>query len=124
MTAIRPWLVRHLVCPRDKRRLVVRSESLACDANHEYPVVDGIPILLLAEARQTHPAAFRSLEAAAESDHSAQDSCQTIAGHVDPFVQAEIVGTNGLMFRALRGRLRDYPIPTLRLPPVEEGVAF
>ena len=123
MKPIPPWLARQLVCPRDKRRLMVRSESLACDASHEYPVVDEIPILLLAEASQTHPGAFRSLEAAAASDHSAQDSCQTAPGHVDPFVQAEIVGTNGRMFRSLRGRLPDYPIPTLRLPPVKNGAA-
>src|SRR5436309_12876007 len=123
MKPIPPWLARHLVCPRDKRRLVVKDESLACDANHEYPVIGGIPILLLAEARQTHAAAFRSLDAVAETDYGAGGPRETSSGTVDPFVQTEIVGTNGRMFRSLRGRLPTYPIPTLRLRSVKDRAA-
>jgi SAM-dependent methyltransferase len=77
--------------------------------------------MLLSEAEQTHPAAFRSLEPGAGADCTARESDESRAGIVDHFVQAEIVGTNGLMFRSLRGRLRDYPIPTLRLPPPQLG---
>jgi SAM-dependent methyltransferase/uncharacterized protein YbaR (Trm112 family) len=123
MTAIDPWLARHLVCPRDKRGLVLNSQSLECSAGHRYRVVGGIPIMLLAEVRQTHAAASGSLEPTAETDCSTRDSREMAGERVDPFVQAEIVGTNGLMFRSLRGRLPDYPIPTLRLSPVEDGAA-
>src|SRR5947207_2635099 len=39
MTAIDPWLARHLVCPRDKRGLVPNSQSLECSAGHGYRAI-------------------------------------------------------------------------------------
>jgi SAM-dependent methyltransferase len=36
---------------------------------------------------------------------------------VDPYVQTAVAGTNGLMYVSLVGRLSEYPIPTLNLPP-------
>jgi SAM-dependent methyltransferase len=45
---------------------------------------------------------------------------------VDPFVQEQIVHTNGLLYRPLVGRLPRYPIPRLRLPDVhpDQRVSF
>jgi SAM-dependent methyltransferase len=36
---------------------------------------------------------------------------------IHPFVQTAVASTNGLLYRQAVGKLRRYPIPTLRLPP-------
>jgi SAM-dependent methyltransferase len=38
-------------------------------------------------------------------------------GEIDPFVQRTIAATNGNMYADLVGKLKEYPIPDLRLPP-------
>ena len=38
---------RELACPRDRTRLEVRGETLVCEQGHEYPYVDGIPVLVV-----------------------------------------------------------------------------
>lgn len=109
------WLLEHLVCPRDGARLVEMGASLVCQWHHSYPVVDGIPVLLVPEASPT-------IEVASD----ALDSIRTIVRHgfstasrpaVDPFVQAAIIGTCGNLYRAVVGRLPRYPIPQIPLPP-------
>lgn len=124
-SAFDPWLVQQLVCPRDKQRLVLGANSLMCSAHHEYPIVDGIAVLLLAEAKQTHPAASQSLQAVRESIGCPLPQQRLPQSFVDAFVQREIAGTNGIMYRSLIGNLREYPIPTLLLsPPDREAALF
>jgi uncharacterized protein YbaR (Trm112 family) len=48
-----PWCLDNLVCPRDKARLDLEKDGLACVHGHYYPVVDGIPIMLLDDVEQT-----------------------------------------------------------------------
>ena len=52
-----------LVCPRDKQPLQEKDQDLCCAAGHRYPVVDGIPILLVSDVAQTHPETLRALDA-------------------------------------------------------------
>jgi uncharacterized protein YbaR (Trm112 family) len=43
-----------LVCPRDKLCLREEGDDLICEGGHRYAVIEGIPILLVSEAEQTH----------------------------------------------------------------------
>ncbi len=116
-----PRVLELVVCPRDRTTLRLSASSLICEIDHRYGVVDGIPILLLEEKPQTHIEGTRSLEAAAgkvSGDFvSNPDSAQ-----VHPWVNREIAATNGMLFRSVIGKLTEYPIPELRLPPGEGRV--
>jgi SAM-dependent methyltransferase/uncharacterized protein YbaR (Trm112 family) len=110
-------LTEILVCPRDKLPLSEQAGGLVCSHGHRYAVVEGIPILLLSEATQTHIEGGRSL-AVAEAGAAAQlPQFDLAAGEIDPFVKNAIGATNGSLYRHLVGKLKEYPIPSLRLPP-------
>jgi len=49
-----PWLLTHLVCPSDHTALETQDTILRCTHGHTYPLLDGIPILLLPEATPTN----------------------------------------------------------------------
>jgi len=110
-------LLELLVCPRDKRPLVRRGESLTCPDGHDYAIVDGIPILLLGEARQTHIEGERSLSIAESRDTTGLPKFKIQPGEIDPFVNRAIGATNGSLYQHLVGQLTEYPIPELRMPP-------
>ena len=130
------WFVEHLVCPRDRSPLYSDAGSLRCGHGHEYPVVDGVPVLLVEEAPETIGIARASLRAAADVAGRAVDApwfvetlglndeereavrATAAAGTsvIDPVVAFLVGATNGIAYNHLRGRLTDYPIPVLRLP--------
>ena len=56
-----------LRCPRDHNPLERTGLYLKCKQEHEYPIVDGIPVLLLHDRQQTIQIAEASLAAASES---------------------------------------------------------
>jgi len=91
-----------LVCPRDRTAL----RNGVCEQGHEYPIVDGIPILLLEEEAPTHAACGRIEELPPPP-----------ATGVDPFVREVIGATCGRLYEHLVRDLPEYPIPELRLPP-------
>jgi SAM-dependent methyltransferase/uncharacterized protein YbaR (Trm112 family) len=105
-----------LVCPRDKLPLEQTSGGLICANGHRYAVVEGVPILLLSESKQTHIEGSRSLEVAETGDASQLPRFTVGPGEVDPFVRNSIGATNGSFYQHLVGTLADYPIPELRLP--------
>jgi SAM-dependent methyltransferase/uncharacterized protein YbaR (Trm112 family) len=109
-------LLQLLVCPRDHHVLQEEDQHLVCPSGHRYPVVEGIPILLLSETPQTHVEGTRSLQAGASRGSSATP-LSGLPEEIDPFVQNIIAATNGLLYIRLVGKLTDYPIPYLRLPP-------
>ena len=111
-------LLAILVCPRDKQPLhTAAANQIACPNGHCYSVIEGIPILLVSEARQTHVEGERSLQVAQSRDSANLPQFSIEEGQVDPFVSNAIGATNGLFYQHLVGRLKDYPIPNLRLPP-------
>jgi SAM-dependent methyltransferase/uncharacterized protein YbaR (Trm112 family) len=131
LTALDPWWLEHLVCPRDHRRLTQAGDELDC-GEHRYPVVQGVPIMLLDNVPHTLDIAGRSLDAASGDRTSAlcldtlslsDDEKQGIValaaagGPIDPVVAYLVAATNGLMYKHLIGRLDRYPIPPLPLPP-------
>jgi SAM-dependent methyltransferase/uncharacterized protein YbaR (Trm112 family) len=117
-------LLRIIVCPRDKQPLREEGDFLLCPEAHRFRVVEGIPILLVSEEKQTHIEGDRAL-LAAEGDLSQAPLLKLTLGpdDIDPFVKNVIGATNGSLYRHLVGRLKAYPIPDLRIPS-SDGDAF
>ena len=109
-------LMNILVCPRDKLCLHEEGDDLVCERGHRYAVIEGIPILLVSEAEQTHIEGTRALLLAESRDVASLPQFQVGEGEVDPFVRAAIGATNGNLYGHLVGNLKEYPIPRLRLP--------
>lgn len=136
MTRLDPTLLDRLACPRDHGRLIEAGQALQCANGHAYPVVDGVPVLLLSDVAQTFGAAATSLARAAGRtvDHRAPDlylesveiteeeklGVIALAARrpaIDPVVSYLVAATNGMMYRHLVGHLESYPIPEIDLPP-------
>jgi uncharacterized protein YbaR (Trm112 family) len=74
-----------LVCPRDRRALVRDGTELVCPGAHRYPVIDGVPVLLLAEEPPTHAACRASLgprKADADAEAMVQDVIAATCGNL------------------------------------------
>jgi len=101
----------YLVCPRDRTELRQDNDSLVCLEGHRYPVVDGIPVLLLEEL-STNTAIAESIAYAAtrEGEEFSYDGEE-----VHPQVAQMVAATNGILYSHLVGKLPRYPIPELRL---------
>lgn len=110
----RKWFWDSLACPRDKTSLSVDGQTLRCQKSHHYPMVHGVPVLLLDDVEQTQWVADASLKKAREP---AQTSPVVSTGEVHPFVQDAVAATSGFLYKPLVGELTAYPIPPLRLPP-------
>ena len=115
-----PWLARELVCPRDRSDLRREDDHLVCPHQHAYPIIAGVPIMLVDEVPQTLPdLTARTLAASALHDSNALAGATN--GAVEPFVQRTIVGTNGNLYGRIAGKLPRYPIPAIRLPLARQG---
>jgi SAM-dependent methyltransferase len=109
-----------LRCPAHGAALRHHGEALVCAHGDRYRVVDGIPLLLRPEVRQTRPHLVRrTLEY--QATHGAEADAARPAAGIDAFVQHEVGGTGGYMYHALVGRLASYPIPALRMRPQRPG---
>jgi 2-polyprenyl-3-methyl-5-hydroxy-6-metoxy-1,4-benzoquinol methylase len=73
-------------------------------------------VLLRNDVPITHGAAARSLFAARTGTVVKYWSADTSDETIDPLVQRIVGATNGNLYRYAIGKLRDYPIPELRLP--------
>ncbi len=113
------WLRTSLVCPRDKEKLEIKDEKLICPQNHVYPIVEGIPVMLVNEAEMTHGYIEQTLEkvAALKEKRSETETETKRINEVDEFVQSEIPYTSGILYIPLKNKLTRYPIPEVRLPP-------
>jgi SAM-dependent methyltransferase/uncharacterized protein YbaR (Trm112 family) len=135
MTSISPWLAARLVCPRDHGALGDAGGTLTCANGHRYPVVDGVPVMLLDDVPPTLNGARHSttrasngaadspvsnwyLESVEISEDEKRGVLELARQHppIDPVVSYLVAATNGLMYRHLIGRLDCYPIPVLDLP--------
>jgi SAM-dependent methyltransferase/uncharacterized protein YbaR (Trm112 family) len=110
-----PRLLEFIVCPRDHSPLRDADRALVCEQGHSYGIVDGVPVLLVEEVPFTHCDAQRAL--AATRVESPQLMPAPVGNEIDPFVNKWIAATNGALYSHLSGKLREYPIPNLRLPP-------
>jgi len=110
-----PRLLEFMVCPRDRSTLRESGRELICEQGHAYGIVDGVPVLLVEEVPFTHCDAQRAL-AATRAD-APQLMPAPVGDEIDPFVNKWIAATNGALYSHLAGKLKEYPIPNLRLPP-------
>jgi ubiquinone/menaquinone biosynthesis C-methylase UbiE/uncharacterized protein YbaR (Trm112 family) len=130
------WLLQRLACPRHKGPLrTTGSGRLACDEGCSFPVVEGVPVLLLSQVEQTLWVAEASLRMAESpspddplfvgtlgiSDEDREGLKAIVAsgtgGEIDPVVSSLVLATCGNAYRHLKGAVREYPIPDIRLPP-------
>ena len=109
-------MIEMLVCPRDKGALWQEADDLLCERGHRYAVIEGIPILLVSETKQTHIEGTRALSLAESKDVSSLPQFRVAPDEIDPFVKNVIAATNGSLYLHLVGNLKEYPIPRLRLP--------
>ncbi len=130
------WYLENLVCPVDHTRLEHQDGQLVSRAGRRYPVIDGIPVMLLPNVEQTHWVADASLECARNSHPEKEESgyyletlglseiermgvaelIQKNQSDIDPVVAFAVAQTNGIAYKHLIGQLETYPIPDLRLP--------
>jgi SAM-dependent methyltransferase/uncharacterized protein YbaR (Trm112 family) len=123
----RDWPDESLVCPLDRTPVSLRDAELVCASGHAYPVIDGIPVMLVPGAEAIHGYVeetlavvrrFRNGEPLGwEEELTRQAAAPPDA--VDPWVQDEIVRTCGGLYVSLLEDLPRYPIPELRLHPGE-----
>ncbi|HQZ82954.1 MAG TPA: methyltransferase domain-containing protein [Pyrinomonadaceae bacterium] len=109
------WLLKSLVCPRDKQSLEYAGGQLNCTDGHIYPVFDDIPLLLVDDAETTHGYITKSLEKVRSEQ---PETAPTVSknGEIDEFVQGEIPYTSGIMYFSVQHKLTRYPIPETPLP--------
>jgi SAM-dependent methyltransferase len=106
---------RELACPRDRAPLDARGETLVCAHGHEYPYVDGIPILVLDdEIAPTQPGYWASAEQIEKVRAAVPPPVEGEA--VDPYVAELILGTHGNLYKHLSAGISRYPIPDFPLP--------
>jgi SAM-dependent methyltransferase/uncharacterized protein YbaR (Trm112 family) len=110
MSIIAEWLPL-LACPLDHSELKLHKDILICGRGCRYPVIDGIPVMLVEDVEPTHHYCCETLRQikGKEKMSSPIGFNPTDGSEIDPFVQKEIVGTCGHMYRS--ARLTRYPIP-------------
>jgi SAM-dependent methyltransferase/uncharacterized protein YbaR (Trm112 family) len=135
VTTLDGWFVDHLVCPRDHRELALSNGCLTCSGGHFYPIVKGVPVMLLDDVPETLDVMSVSAELArcgragddtnelfletlgisAEERQGAAQLAARGEARVDPVVSFLVAATNGIMYRQLVGKLESYPVPELPL---------
>jgi SAM-dependent methyltransferase/uncharacterized protein YbaR (Trm112 family) len=114
-TAVGIW--QELACPRDRTRLEPRGETLVCEQGHEFPYVDGIPVMVVDdELAPTQPGYWASAE---QIEHVRAEEPPPVEGEaVDPYVAELILGTHGNLYKHLSSGMSRYPIPDF---PLQRG---
>jgi 2-polyprenyl-3-methyl-5-hydroxy-6-metoxy-1,4-benzoquinol methylase len=116
-TSAHTWIEQLLACPRDHSALTVDGETITCAEGHEYPYVDGIPILVLDDVEPTQPGYWAKPEQVAEARRRTAEAPPLASGEeVDPYVAELIIGTHGNLYRKLAHGMSRYPIPDFPLP--------
>ena len=114
------WAQQHLVCPRDFKAFEISADFLRCSENHTYPIVNGVPILLVGEVVPTQKEFWRILKPAVALKSHPVDT--PVQNGVDSFVTQSIGATSGSLYAPVAHRLRRYPIPDLLLPKANGAV--
>lgn len=136
------WYLDNLICPVDKKPLEYKDGVLISSSQLKYPVIDGIPVMLVDDIEQTMPLVTASLERAKnnssiidtrmenlylESLGISEDEkkgvielAQKNEPGIDPVVSYIVGATSGYSYKELIGKVKSYPIPELRLPNVTD----
>jgi 2-polyprenyl-3-methyl-5-hydroxy-6-metoxy-1,4-benzoquinol methylase/uncharacterized protein YbaR (Trm112 family) len=133
---IDPILLSLLADPVDKSKLQVVGAELVSPAGRRYPIVDGVPVLLVQGIDQTIGVANETLRLAKGGGGTADplwlqttgmgDSkiaelrsrlqTENFDGQIDPVVSYLVGATNGNLYEHLAGKLQNYPIPSFPMP--------
>ena len=128
--SIDPWYLENLRCPVDGTPLSWHPEAsvLTSGGGNNYPVIDGVPIMLPREVSPTLEAARASVRIEEndapwylksifhdENERPGEDQLNNPNAQIDPVVSHLIGHTNGLAYWHMVGKLREYPIPEIRL---------
>jgi 2-polyprenyl-3-methyl-5-hydroxy-6-metoxy-1,4-benzoquinol methylase/uncharacterized protein YbaR (Trm112 family) len=148
MSSIDPWYLDHLVCPLDRSSLRHAGDELISANGRRYPIVEGLPVMLLAEKQQTIALAHASIERAQDKSKPVdrQDAklyleslgvsedeklelvklSQDKAISLDPVVMVLLGATCGIAYKPLIANrsLKEYPIPPINLSPSEPGATL
>lgn len=140
MISLDSWYLSNLVCPIDGASLDYDGESLRSKAGRIYPVVDGVPVLLVEEEQQTLSVARASIDRAQGRTDivdqrapqyyletlgiSDAEKTEVVRIHssklntIDPVVMMIMHATSGNAYKSLIGdpNVREYPIPNIELP--------
>lgn len=137
-----PWFSENLVCPVSSEKLEYEDGALKSPSGRIYPVVDGIPVMLVGEQQQTMDLAHKSL-ARAMGDQcvidqrapelfleslgiSDEEKDYLVANlgkfNIDPVVSMIIGATSGYAYTNQIGNLslNEYPIPEIPIPKSAE----
>jgi SAM-dependent methyltransferase/uncharacterized protein YbaR (Trm112 family) len=147
-SAIDPWYLTNVVCPVDQATLRFDGQALISENGRRYPVVDGIPVMLIDSDKHTVGFARASIERAQGQveviDHRASQLYLESLGLsedekaeaarlwksklsvIDPVVAMIIGATCGNAYKgsAKKLGLKDYPIPSISLTPTVAGDAL
>jgi uncharacterized protein YbaR (Trm112 family) len=130
---VNEWLLDRLACPPHQRGLSAHGNNLTCPEGCRFPVVDGVPVMLLEEAEQTMDLAQTSLRQTREPNTDGglyidsvgltdeeKDGIRRLSAErqtgIDPVASFLVGATNGIAYKTQIGRLSRYPIPELRAP--------
>ena len=115
---IEQWVRQHLVCPRDHQKLEWASDGrIVCARGHEYPLIDGVPIMLISDksSTQEHIKGLTLSRAAGYKAAGGQEPVPENSDSIDFYVKDVIGATCGAMYNSLIGKLAKYPIPKFPL---------
>jgi len=137
------WYWQNLVCPRDHAVVRLEDGALCCEHGHRYPIISGIPVMLLDDVSPTLHVMRGSIAAAGRSGNLNADELflETLGVDeqqraailecaknpnlpIDPVVNYLVSHTNGLMYKHLVGKLQTYPIPELTSRPARERACW
>lgn len=104
-----PLCAELLVCPRDLKNLKAANSRLLCRDGHDYPMLGGIPVMLLRDQLQTQVKGERSISAAIRGEEPPEPSLEP-PDAIDPFVRKAIEGER---CGHLPGEVVEYPIPRI-----------
>lgn len=133
------WLRENLVCPHHHSELSWQDRVLVCPFQCQYPVVEGVPVMLLDDVAQTMDLAQTSLRQSRSPNadgglyidslgltdtekRAILELAKTTTSRIDAVVSFLVGATNGNAYAHLIGRLTDYPIPELRMPQAQGQV--
>jgi len=107
-----------LACPRDFAALTRSGEGLSCPDGHSYPMVSGIPVLLVEE---DDPTGYATRTLAEIRGGTASYSTDPQDG-IDETVQKFVAATGGYFYKPVIGRLPRYPIPKVPQLDTDTGL--
>jgi SAM-dependent methyltransferase len=101
-----------LRCPVNGDKLTRRGDMLISAAGKQYPIVQGVPVLL----SNTDDPTLWVVKASHELPQLKERLRRADKEKVDPVISFLMMATNGYLYGDLVGTLEEVPIPQIRLP--------